>query len=103
MKTKERTKPLYTQAMIEAILREYLASRLPERGSGLPCVHVGDRITARSYANAFWDGCGKPPLVRGEVVYVHPRGSFAMVYLTIGKTTIRECFSLLDLHNEEGD
>ena len=98
MSTRTGTRPLYTQAMIEAAMREYLARRFAGSAPAAPAVCVGDRITARPYANAFWDGCGRPPEVCGTVEYVHPGGRWAMISFQIGRTRLRECFFPIDMH-----
>lgn len=103
MNTARRTRPLYTQDMIEAAMREYLSQRLPKAAPAPPVVRVGDRIAARPYANAYWDGCGRPPIVCGEIEYVHPEGRYALAAFRIGRTIIRECFSPTDMRIKRGD
>ncbi len=103
MRAAQRTKPLYTQAAIEAAMQAYLAQRLAKPAPCLPHLRIGDKVTAKPYANAFWDGCGSPPPVEGEVVYIHPSGRWAMARFSIGKETIRECFLLQDMHIEKGE
>lgn len=52
-------------------------------------VQIGDVVTRRPVTFDTRDG----PLVRGRVVYIHPKGRFHVVEFGEGATAVRESFS----------